>query len=439
MKIGVEGRRARSDPRSSLRILWSIVCLFAILIPLFFSGSGEDGFRLPKELLLRLEAILLVAGMAIVLIRGSIRHSDWAFDAVVAIAIAATSTVAVITTLLSTNRRLSLDALGYFVCYVVVFAAAYLGAGKAKFFSTVAVGLAAALPNALLAILQRSDWWNPFSFPPHLEHRLRTIGLIGNANDLGAFLAVCAVAAAAYVATRPRSGMGWIVLALTVGGLIASDTLTAFLSFLASTTALICLKFPRRSILAIAILAAVAMIAVLIVPPLRDRAVTIAESIQSRDYERLSSHRVVSFAAALLMARDRPLIGLGPGTFKWHYLPYRLRVEQSHPELYLKYAVNFREVHSDHLQILAEEGVFGYLVFIGNIGLLAAASKRRSTLHTPPDDPRQKFVRYAGLPLATAIFVLALAGFPLELAAVMTPAVFFAAVVVRWRRLERHA
>ena len=156
-----------------------------------------------------------------------------------------------------------------------------------------------------------------------------------------------------------------------------------------------------------------------------------ATAARARDYDALTSHRIVPFLAAIEIFRDHPLVGAGPGTFKWLYLPYRLRVEAAHPSLYLKTIENVGEVHSDQLQVLAEEGLMGYAAFL--VAMIALGSRTLAIKkENGEQNERAQFVRLASPPLAVCFFLLAATGFPLELSAVMMPFLFFAATLFRW-------
>lgn len=67
----------------------------------------------------------------------------------------------------------------------------------------------------------------------------------------------------------------------------------------------------------------------------------------------------------------------------------------------------FAQTHNDHLQLLAETGLPGYLFVIAGMGLLAVRIHRRS----------RGIVRVLTVPLTILIMVTILAGFPLQLAA----------------------
>src|SRR5258708_36309423 len=57
------------------------------------------------------------------------------------------------------------------------------------------VVFAGAFANAVVVTLQELRIWNPFVFPPEVTGHGQSVGLLGNANDVGTFLAAPAVVA----------------------------------------------------------------------------------------------------------------------------------------------------------------------------------------------------------------------------------------------------
>jgi O-antigen ligase len=78
-------------------------------------------------------------------------------------------------------------------------------------------------------------------------------------------------------------------------------------------------------------------------------------------------------------------------------------------------ATSFGEAHNDHLEIAAETGVVGYLLYLAALSMAAAPS-----LQKPSTNPRAQFARLAALPVVTVLFISSLAHFPLQLAASTT-------------------
>ena len=50
----------------------------------------------------------------------------------------------------------------------------------------------------------------------------------------------------------------------------------------------------------------------------------LAEAARQRDYQHFFPSGCSPFLSALDMARDHPLLGVGPGNFKYHYMAYRI-------------------------------------------------------------------------------------------------------------------
>jgi O-antigen ligase len=90
--------------------------------------------------------------------------------------------------------------------------------------------------------------------------------------------------------------------------------------------------------------------------------------------------------------------------------------------------MNWGEVHNDHLQVAAETGLPGYALFLGAIAI--CAGKRRTIASTA----ESAFARAMRWPLATLIFVLCLAQFPLELAAPRLMLLTIGALCLTWDR-----
>ena len=146
------------------------------------------------------------------------------------------------------------------------------------------------------------------------------------------------------------------------------------------------------------------------------------------DYAQLFSERLLPFLAAIDMTRDHPLLGVGPGCFKYHFMPYRVALAGKYPGDWTRgFPMNWGEVHNDHLQVAAETGVPGYLLFLAAIALCAGG--RRKTATTTAE---ATFARALRWPLATVIFVICLAQFPLELAAPRLMLLSLGALCVAW-------
>jgi O-antigen ligase len=399
----------------------AIVVAGAAAIPLVFVRDAADAFRFPKELVLRGEAILLVAVTLAALILGApLPRLNWR-DRSVALPLIALAAFAILT-IASTKAELSAAALAAAAATFVVFLAT---ATVRADWMLVGVPLAAAAVNAALVVAEEARVWMPFGVRSDVPYHLQCNALVGNPNEVGGYLGAATLACVAVLCTRAERV--WKLTAVVLAaGLIASRTLTAIVAFAAAALVMLALLSLRRAI-RVAVVAAVAIaIVVALVAPLRERAANMVRWMKSGDMNALFTDRLTPFAAAWSMFVDHPLTGVGPNAFAWHYYDYKIRAEMQHPSLRRAYnrGVNYGEVHSDHLQALAEGGVVGYGVFAAVLVGLGSLSFRK-------DVPR--FARCLALPLAVYWIVLSLAQFPLETTVVRSVLIHFAALAVAWR------
>ena len=232
---------------------------------------------------------------------------------------------------------------------------------------------------------------------PAAEGHYGSVGLMGNANDVGTFLAVPAVAAVVMAVTSIGKRR-WIYLGvavLLVSGMIASATRTALVAFVASMLVLAVVQ-ARRAAVAIGVVLLVVGLAVLSPATTIGRSVReLGDAAMKRDYQRLFSERLLPFLAAAEMTRDHPLLGVGPGCFRYHFMAYRVALADEVPAEWTRgFPMNWGTVHNDHLQVAAEAGVVGYVLFLASLGLLA----RRSAAGEMT--PRAAFARTLRWPLA---------------------------------------
>ena len=63
------------------------------------------------------------------------------------------------------------------------------------------------------------------------------------------------------------------------------------------------------------------------------------------------------------MFKDRPFFGLGIGLYKMNYLYYQAEVINNLPKFH-QYSANAQEAHNEYLQLLAEVGIIGLIIFL---------------------------------------------------------------------------
>jgi O-antigen ligase len=415
-----------STSRLANRWLWRIIVGCVLLIPLLVSQTGKDSFRLPKELIFRAETLLLVSICAAVFIVKKSVPAGWR-DAAVIIPGAAILWSG-ITTLVATNRTLSVNAFQWIAGWAVIFVVTTALAGN-RSVPVIYAALVPAAINAVLVLLQESDMWNPFFPGKSLEHALHS-GLIGNPNDVGTFLVAPVVACFALLFASKSNRLLHIgTMLLLLVAVVANHTLTALAAISVGLIATVFMVSKRLTAVAVIVVAILVVAIVTFFPPLRARYDRTVRFFSAGYYDSVLSGRALPFLAASHMFLDRPVTGVGPGCFKWEYFPYKVRIIRRYEKLALTgKTINYGEVHNDHLQILAESGLPGYALFVAALIVIGSASfvGRGNTAES-------EFSRLASFPLAIAFAVVALGQFPLELAAATAVNIYLFALCRAWR------
>lgn len=425
-------RRPTETAKARHQFSWStlIIAITLLIVAVIFDVYGKDNFRLPKELAFRTSAIALLLVFAFWTTR---RNVDFAAtvrrqlrDPAV-ILIAAIVAWSVITTQTSTNRFLSQESLITVIASIVFF----FGCRAAlRHRPALLLGIVffAAGTNALIAVLQRTNIWQPFLSATG-GGDVGTIALLGNPNDVGTFLLIPAVAA--FVAATGSSGTRRTVYLFVAGalllGLIASGTRTAIGAYMLAvgTAAIDARGWVRRA----AFVTAIAVLFVILWPgtELGRRYWGIVQAALEGRPSVAFSERVPAILAAIEMFRENPVFGTGPGTFKWLYMRVRLNLPDRYPTNWISgYPANFVEAHNDHLQVAAETGFPGYALFLA-AALLAFRPPKRLTICAASE------IGYRlRLPLLVGLLTVMIAQFPLQLAAPRTMILFFAAFCSSW-------
>ncbi|MEA2329009.1 MAG: hypothetical protein QOE68_3968, partial [Thermoanaerobaculia bacterium] len=193
-------RRSAAREKADRRWYWliSLTLLGAgiVLIPIFYTGGAIDTFRLPKEMAFRAEAIALaLTGV----FAATASHARWR-DVLKTIPrrewllLGAIALWCIVTTLTSSNRALSEASLVTVAAALAVYIATRIIAPTLRM-PVLFVVFAGAMANAVVVTLQELRIWNPFVFPENVIGHGQTVGLLGNANDVGTFLTGPAVVA----------------------------------------------------------------------------------------------------------------------------------------------------------------------------------------------------------------------------------------------------
>ena len=431
-------------PRPRLeRLAWGLVVAAVIAVPLAVDPFANDSFRAPKMLLLRAIGLSLLAigiywrASRGILIRERIRSPDFLIGAALLGWMS-------ISTAFSTNRHSSIDALISVICAAAFYAATRM-LGRERSLSAVYALLVAPVVNTIMLLLQRMDIWNPFADIAR-EARLReeeiealsVSAFVGNLNDVGSSLVIgVIVAAAAAVTDRRRSwriaaAITWLICLV---GVFATANRGAILATTAGLLVMSVSLKPRQSLSFLIAVVLLAGVAAKYYPPLELRVRVARADIRDKRWNSLLSGRLVAFLAAVEMAKDNPLLGVGPAAFGSNYFDYKICAEWKYPILRRDAEEErppiFAEVHNDHLQVLAELGIPGYGLMVTSLGLLALSQRRK---RGPPQDPRARFVSVAAAAGMAALSISALVQFPLQLAATSVGYLYFAGLCFAWGR-----
>jgi len=76
--------------------------------------------------------------------------------------------------------------------------------------------------------------------------------------------------------------------------------------------------------------------------------------------------RFLMWKVSFEMLKDKPIYGLGIGTFKYHYLDYQADYLIDHPN-YIRNSGKAAEAHNEYLQFAAEIGIIGLISFLSII------------------------------------------------------------------------
>lgn len=413
---------------------WWIVAVSLFAIPLVIDPFAKDIFRFPKEMIFRASAIVLASLFGLRWISSRLSLGRIAFrDSAVLIPLAIVGWT-VITTITSTNRRLSEESLITVICSVIFFFGSRLAIQGNPSMRALDVVLPAAVINAMLAIAQEFRLWQPFTFPVEWSGHMTTTALLGNPNDVAMFILPVTIACfvAMSVFSGLRKGAYLIVFLILLLALLACGTRGAIVALGVGVLAS-AVRLSRRNagLLAFSLLLFIGI--AVSDSKLRGRFTGLVDASRNRRFDILFSQRLPAFLTAIEMTRDHPVTGVGPGAYKWKYMEYKIALAAKYPELWTRgWPALFRETHNDHLQILAETGVPGYTLFVLAAGAMLFGLRRGQTPASANDNSFQTFVGHLRVPLGLSLVVVMLAQFPLQIAAPRVVILYFCALCT-WR------
>jgi O-antigen ligase len=279
----------------------------------------------------------------------------------------------------------------------------------------------------IVAVLQALRIFQPFAFAEaNLGDRMEVTALAGNPGDLGAFLVLpCLVAQLAFwrasrASADPMDGRRrglWLASALaTAAGVALSQTLVALVALAAASVVLWWHLSPRHSTVVrlIAGLLIAGGLAGLLVTPLRERLAGKLDQLEQGDLNAVLSGRLDGWRAAVWMARQHPLTGVGLGGYGSEFAPAKLALLDQGVRFYDGHVrFSFVNAHNEPLEVAAELGLPGLLA-----ALWAACIAIRATTKLARGDRPRGALAWAGL---ASLLLLGLGQFPFRVAMVAYP------------------
>ena len=321
--------------------------------------------------------------------------------------------LAAVSALASPHRDLALDALRVLAvgCFLLLLGASRVAAARSRLLA--AAFLAAAAVNAVVSILQARGLYQPFPLITR-GGREATGAFAGNVGYLALALALAAVLSLGIALNRrgPLRGAAAALTLLFAAALVVNQNLTSLSAAAVGAAVLLFGRFGRRAIVPMAAALLLLTAGVFAYAPMRTRASEAAAAMRAGDWDRLLSYRTAPWAAAIGMAKDRPLLGFGPGTFEAEFVSHRLAADIVHRRRLVNPLVTstYSEAHCDYLQPFAEEGIAAGLAVVLAAALLIAGAARSAR---SSDGPRgaERLVLFA---LLAAGATAALTWFPMQ-------------------------
>lgn len=275
----------------------------------------------------------------------------------------------------------------------------------------------------LLGILQFHRLFQPLELAGvAYDPRLSITSLAGNPGDLAAYLVLPALIAQWFLARGATGRARWgtaAALALCVYAMLLTQTLAALAALALGSALLWMLLLPRR--LALAIFgggAALALVLMLAVAPLRSRVLAKVEQARQGEWNAVLTGRLDGWRAAVWMFREHPWTGVGHGAYLPEFTTAKLALLDRGTPFYTNQVQPvFANAHNEVLEVAAEWGIPGLAALGWGLWTLFAALRRRANA-----------LAWAG---TAALAVLCLAHFPFRLALVAFPALLFLGWVFR--------
>lgn len=287
------------------------------------------------------------------------------------------------------------------------------------------------LPASLMAavgVLQATGLYSPFGLDAAGAERLQVTSLAGSVGDLGAYLVLPLLVSQARIAGSRRGSSSWwagvAAALLTAAALLATQTLVALAAAVAGVAVFWFLWLDRRrSLTVLAVSVVASALALVAVAPLRTRVLAKWSQVAGGDLNAALSGRLDGWRVALEQFASSPLTGVGHGAYVARFSETKLTLLERGVEFFAQHRLlsTFGNAHNELLEVGAEWGVLGFLLFAAGFAWLFRLALRRAA------GTVDRALAVAGL---VAVALLCFGYFPLRLALTAFPLCLFAAWIL---------
>ncbi len=400
------------------RLGYLALWLLFLLVPLAYSRTAHESFRLPKLLLS--ECLGLASLVLLALRLRSVERIDWKAFFRQPVVLAVLPVLAVASLGLATSEhplhvRQALVSLWIGAACLVGWS---LALSAEEHFKLLRGLILPAVVLSIAAILQFHELFTLFEFERNVGERIGLTSFAGGAFDLAAYLVIPCL----FLQSSLRAGVAgrwrWALaaaLAVCAYAMVVTQTLTALLALAIGSLMLWFTWLPRRRFVGFAASIALAgLVLGLGFAPLRQRLDRKLDSLLRGDVNQVLTGRLDGWRAAVWMLKEEPLTGVGHGAYRAEFGTAKNALWHQGVRFYRsQHQVYFTNAHSDLLAALAEWGLPAAVVLLWASGLLIRGLRRE---HDNIE------LMSAGL---VVLVILALTNFPFRIALVAYPAILF--------------
>ncbi len=411
-------------------MLWLLI----LLVPVAFSRTAQENFRLPK--LLISECLALASLIFLAWRWRALERIEWRTALRQPVILAILPVLAVATSGLLTSShplhvREALVSLWIGAVCMICWSFALTGDEHRDLLRGMVIP---ATVLSLLAVLQFHQLFNPFRFEHEVNERIGLTSLAGSAFDLAAYLVVpCLIAQLA--AWQERS-LAWrvvwvLIAALCFYAMLATRTLTALAAVFVGSLVLWLWLLPRQRVAAAALILIVGVASSVAFSPLRERLERKIVGLRKGEVNRVLTGRLDGWRTAWWMFSENPVSGVGHGAYRAEFGLAKQALHRDGVRFYRsQHQVHFTNAHSEFLHVLAEWGALGVAALLWGIAMLIR-TLRRSAMERP-----EAALKWAAV---VALAILALTNFPFHIALSGYPALLLLSWVFAAEIRERPA